>query len=321
MTTLNSTAERCRALPRLGALCLLALPLAAQAWNATGHRLVAEIAWQNLSPAARQQSARLLETHPDIDRWRERAKSDEPRAVFIEASTWPDEIRKDARFFTPDKDVPTPLLPGFPDMERHSSWHTAPRPIDGSNVPADFKPGQLDKQLVRQLAVLDSPTTQAPLRAYALPWVIHLLGDSHQPLHLSLRRAADGSWDRVGHAVAVNNPFNPRKNQMDLHEYWDSLPIAPSLRGERLASEARELLARHPRPAPGATPEQWIEESWREARDHAYPRETGTPVMISRDFQERSKTIAERRLVAAGHRLAERLNQAFAASPGTDTRP
>ena len=82
MTTLNSTAERCRALPRLGALCLLALPLAAQAWNATGHRLVAEIAWQNLSPAARQQSARLLETHPDIDHWRERAKSDEPRAVF-----------------------------------------------------------------------------------------------------------------------------------------------------------------------------------------------------------------------------------------------
>ena len=40
-------------------------------------------------------------------------------------------------------------------------------------------------------------------------------------------------------------------------------------------------------------------------------RETESPVMISHEFHERSKAIAERRLVAAGYRLAERLNRAF----------
>ena len=87
--------------------------------------------------------------------------------------------------------------------------------------------------------------------------------------------------------------------------------IVPSLRGERLAVEARSLLAAHPAPAPMAPPEHWLAESWHEAREHGYPRETESPVMISHEFHERSKAIAERRLVAAGYRLAERLNRAF----------
>ena len=196
-------------------------------------------------------------------------------------------------------------------MERHSDWHTAPRPIDGSVPPPEFKPGQLGTQLVRQLAVLDDPGAEPTLRSYALPWVIHLTGDAHQPLHLSLRRTPNGAWDRVGHAVSVNNPFSPRKTTQTLHEFWDALPIVPSLRGERLAVEARSLLAAHPAPAPMAPPEHWLAESWREAREHGYPRETESPVMISHEFHERSKAIAERRLVAAGYRLAERLNRAF----------
>ena len=315
MTTSTSTAERRRG-PCLGWVCtlglgLLALPLVASAWNATGHRLVAEIAWQQMNEDARHGVARLLANHPDLERWRDRAKSEQPRAVFVEASTWPDDIRKDARFYIPDKDAPTPPLPGFPDMERHSDWHTAPRPIDGSVPPPEFKPGQLGTQLVRQLAVLDDPGAEPTLRSYALPWVIHLTGDAHQPLHLSLRRAPNGAWDRVGHAVSVNNPFSPRKTTQTLHEFWDALPIVPSQRGERLAVEARSLLAAHPAPAPMAPPERWLAESWHEAREHGYPRETESPVMISHEFHERSKAIAERRLVAAGYRLAERLNRAF----------
>ena len=316
MTISTLTAERRRSahlvyLARLLGVSLLLLPLAAAAWNATGHRLVAEIAWQHMNEGARQEATRLLAAHPDLERWQDRAKSEQPRAVFVEASTWPDEIRKDARFYTPDKDAPTPLLPGFPDMERHSDWHTAPRLLDGGPLPPDFKPGRLDTQLAHQLEALDNPTVETHLRTYALPWVIHLTGDAHQPLHVSLRRTPEGGWDRVGHAVSVSNPFNPRKTTMTLHEFWDALPIAPSLRGERLAAEARTLLAAHPAPAPTLAPERWLEESWRAAREHGYPRENGSPVMISHEFHERSKMIAEQRLVAAGLRLAERLNRAF----------
>ena len=324
MTTPTSIADRPYLLlpwRRLGLCLLFALPGMAQAWNATGHRLVADIAWQQMSEPARAAATQMLAAHPDIERWRDKAKSEQPRAVFVEASTWPDEIRNDARFYTPGKEAPTALLQGFPDMERHSSWHTVLRPIDGSTLPPGYNTNQLDKQLVRQLTILDDASAKPLLRTYALPWVIHLLGDSHQPLHLSVRLDANGDWDRVGHGVTVKDPFNPRKTLMSLHEFWDSLPIASSLRGERLAHEARELLARQPRPKAGSLPEQWLDESWREARDHAYPRETGSPVAISRDFYERSKSIAERRIVAAGYRLAERLNRALVPPLDDETQP
>ena len=324
MTTRISTADRPYSSPPalwLIIILLLALPFSAYAWNATGHRLVAEIAWLHLSEPARTEAAQLLAAHPDLARWRDKAKSEQPRAVFIEASTWPDEIRNDARFYTPGQDSPTPLLPGFPDMERHNSWHTVLLPIDGSILPPGFNVNQLDKQLFRQLALLDEAPGPPLLRNYVLPWVIHLFGDSHQPLHLSVRRTPDGEWDRVGHAVTVSNPYHPRKSQMTLHEFWDSLPIPISLRGERLAHAAQDLLARNPAPSPGATPSQWLEESWRFARNHGYPQETGSLVQISTEFYERSKAIAEQRIVAAGYRLAEHLNRFFAPRQSSISKP
>ena len=308
MKTLRSTARQLGRSALMGALCLTSA--AASAWNATGHRLIAEIAWQQMDQSARTETARLLSAHPDADRWRDRARSDDPRQLFIEASTWPDEIRKDARFFTLGKDLPTPLLEGFPDMEKHSNWHTAPRPIDGSPLTGDFVPGQLDKRLEQQIGALGATMASPMIRAYALPWVVHLVGDGHQPLHLALRRAENGDWDRVGHGVKISNPFSERKPRSDLHEFWDDLPIREGLRGEALVAEANALLARHRPPDTGA-PRAWLDESWRLARDHGYPTGGESRVTIDRGFFEGAKAIAESRIVAAGYRLADTLNHIF----------
>jgi hypothetical protein len=63
------------------------LPLSASAWNFTGHRLSACIAWEQLPPASREKVGMLLRAHPDYAHWTRKAKGDAiDRTAFIEAS-------------------------------------------------------------------------------------------------------------------------------------------------------------------------------------------------------------------------------------------
>lgn len=305
---------RCSTL-RCGALLpLLLLPLPVLAWNAAGHRLVACIAWDDLDQRSRAQLASLLREHPDYRRWQKRAEEQgaaADRASFIEASTWPDEIRQDSRFYSAGIDAPTPTLPGFPDMERRRDWHYVNRPLPAAAADAvrrptqaEAGPGQLDKQLPALAQTLGS--ADAAARSYALPWLIHLTGDAHQPLHTSLRVDREGRVDRLGTGLSVINPFNPRRMSTTLHAYWDDLPGPAWLRGERLDAACRSLAALYPRPAPSSAG-QWLDESWEIARTSGYPPGDEAVPTISAEFDENARQIARRRIAQAGYRLAELL--------------
>ena len=295
---------------------LLSLPWPALAWNAAGHRLVASIAWEQLDQMTRIEVSKLLREHPDYLRWLKRAgDGDADRVAFIEASTWPDEIRQDKRFYSAGVDEPTPTLPGFPDMERRRNWHYVNRPLDDKRQNHAPKParndpisGLLDQQLVALAKILGTPGAPAKARSYALPWVIHLSADAHQPLHTSIRLDADGQWDRLGNGVNVINPFNPRKNTTTLHAFWDDLPGPPWLRGERLETVSRALSSRDSRPPP-STSAQWIEESWQIARDSAYPPGDDKVPTISAEFFDKANEIANQRITQAGYRLADLLRE------------
>lgn len=294
------------------------LPSPALAWNAAGHRLVASIAWEQLDQKTRIEVSKLLRVHPDYARWLKRvADGDADRVAFIEASTWPDEIRQDKRFYSAGDDEPTPTLPGFPDMERRRNWHFVNRPLDDTRqkharnrARSDAVSGLLDQQLVALAKLLGTPGAPASERSYALPWLIHLTGDAHQPLHTSIRLNADGQWDRLGNGMNVINPFSPRRNSTTLHAFWDDLPGPPWLRGERLHAVSRALSARYPRPPP-STSAQWIDESWRLARDSAYPPGEDNVPTISAEFFDNAREIADRRVAQAGYRLADLLRAMF----------
>jgi hypothetical protein len=287
------------------------LPSSAMAWNAAGHRLVAHIAWEQLDARARAEATRLLHSHPDHGLWVKKSKDTDPdRGAFVEASTWPDDIRKDSRFYHAGKDEATPLLPGFADMQRHSDWHFVNLRLDRS--PADQAlSGQLDKQLPSLVKTLSAAHASTVDRRMALPWLIHLVGDAHQPLHTSVRADAKGKWDALGLELTVNNPFNPRRSTSTLHAFWDDLPGPPWLRGERLASTAQVLSATYPPMALSATTQTWISESWQIARDHGYPTSPDDPPTLSAEFFANSREIARRRVTQAGYRLAELLNAAL----------
>lgn len=301
----NSPAMR----TRLTLALALLLPLPALAWNAAGHRLISAIAWDQLDAHTRSEISQLLSEHPDYARWIKKAGDDEfGRTAFIEASTWPDNIRKDNRFYNDGVDPPTPCLPEFPDMGRHRNWHYVNRPLDDSHQQA--LSGLLDKQLLVLTNTVGSSTSTRIERSYALPWLIHLAGDAHQPLHTSTKLDARGQWDKLGNGQNVINPFNLRKNASTLHAYWDDLPGPSGLRGARLNDASQALIKRYSHPKP-STSAQWIEESWQIARQSAYPPGNDNVPTISEEFYEKTREIANRRIAEAGYRLADLLRNLF----------
>lgn len=295
-----------RLLP-MSLLWVLAFPAAA--WNAAGHRISAMIAWEHMDAPTRNAVAAILQQHPDFEHWQLRANGADPDlTAFLEASTWPDDIRRDKRFYTAGSEEPTSTQPGFPDMERRLSWHFVDRPVGWYDrlLPS---PGVIDRQLVTLARIVGDRKEKPSARAYALPWLIHLVGDAHQPLHAASRYGPDGRSDQGGNRVTINNPFQPHASSTSLHRYWDDLPGPPWLNGSRLHSTAIALTSRYATPAATGTPEQWIDESWQIASEHAYPPEIDAAPTITADFHNQSLTIANRRVTEAGYRLAALLQQ------------
>ena len=284
--------------------CLLT-PLA-HAWNAAGHRLTAMIAWQQMSPSAHEKIKAILAHHPDHGHWAEKAKSSDGAAIFCEASTWPDDIRNDPRFYDEGRQPATPPLPGLPDTARHKRWHYID--LDGDGRVRD---GELDSRIEHLTRQLEA-SRQPEQITYALPWLLHLVGDIHQPLHVGRH------GDEGGNAVEIENPFNKRLPFSSLHLYWDDLPGPPWLRGKRLEDNARRLLERYPAPEQGNVA-RWREESHR-LLDSAYPTEPGSLLpIVSEAFHRASRDTANRRIVDAGYRLGRLLDSIFgrAVSRGT----
>lgn len=267
MLATPSLGLRCR---RHGGRLLLVLAAclgtagAAHGWNAGGHRLTATIAWESLDAATRAQVAALLATHPDYPHWQARRvrTTDAAAAAFAEAATWADNIRSAPGFHDPDE-AATPLRKGFPDMLRRRDWHYVNQLLGEATVAG----GAIHRALPRLQAALAEPS--GPQRAYALVWLLHLVGDLHQPLHVATRRlggdlhpaAGDAgrrsrrnAHDGGGNALAVHLPEGipgqrRRPLTSDLHAVWDALAAPSWLSGERLAASARRLMRETPPPA------------------------------------------------------------------------
>ncbi len=283
-------------------LCL-ASPLC-HAWNAAGHRLVAVIAWEQLSPTSRELIGSILASHPDYERWVQKAKSGDSPDIFAEASTWPDDIRNDPRF--DDESGKVPAIAGLPDNRRHKNWHYVDLRADGS-----VKEGLLDQQIERLREVLRSTADMAQI-SYALPWLLHLVADIHQPLHVGRH------GDEGGNHVEIENPFNRRLPFSSLHTYWDDLPGAPWLRGKRLKQRAHDLIERYP-PPPQANVRRWRDESHR-LLAQAYPNAEGSLLpIITEEFQRWAIGIAEQRIVEAGYRLGRLLEETLKAGVSRGT--
>ena len=208
-----------RLLPALAGLMLLAVAAPhVSAWNGTGHMVVAEIAYDHLSPKTKTAVNALLLRHRDYALWMSEMPAgytDKPRWAFLKAATWPDDIRK-----TPDD---RPL------------WHYIDLPVTAPGY--SLTPVQkviitpnAETQILAETALLTAKTATLPEKAVALCWVEHLVGDIHQPLHTtSLFSAQFPNGDKGGNDETLApgsvdaDPLEAAANPHKLHALWDDL--------------------------------------------------------------------------------------------------
>lgn len=260
---------RARPIPALFAALLLASP--AWPWGPEGHRLVAGVAMKHLSPAAKAEIARLL---PEGE-------------TLVSIASWADEVR--------------------PQRRETAPWHYINIPVESPR--GQWRPYCPDGECIitaiqRMSARLADRQLPAAEREEALRFVVHFVGDLHQPLHCGDRR------DRGGNDVPVI--FHERPT--NLHSIWDTPLPAEALQREgvrdRLLREAP--LEEWQRESAGG-PEDWVWDSHRLSRDVAYAGlPPGRPALLAEDYAGRAYPVIEEQLRRAGLRLAALLNHALA---------
>lgn len=282
----------------------------ARAWNATGHRIIAAIAYERLTPKTRARVDKLIQAHPDYEKWVQDAPSDRggrARAAFIAAAVWADDIKDDPRFWDDTrKDAqPTPLLAGFPDMKRHTNWHYYDKPYtpDGAEPQAPPVPNALE--VVRLLEEIRNAAPAAA--AYDLPWIEHITGDLGQPLHcVSRYLKSQPKGDAGGNFVFIM----PGRN---LHAFWDD-SAGTEISDGYVSKYAAEAEAAHPAPKRiDKDPMKWIDEGFEAAKKDVYSFGIATgsrehPILPSPAYMENAKRIAQAQMALAGYRLAAVLN-------------
>lgn len=294
-------------------------------WDATGHRAMAAITYDRLSPGTRLRVDSLLRVHPDLDSLAvnvDASTADGVRELFLRLSVWPDRIRRDRRFFdelNPNAS-PTPLLPGFPSMASRSTWHYLPRGFstDGTSTQLLTAPNAVTA-LPGFADALADRGLPASVRSYGLGWLVHVIGDLHQPLHgISRASVTHPDGDAGGNAVWVQIGASSIDTS-NLHAVWDGMVrrTAPDVPLDQLAQALAADLPIDSASAelhipPGAdftdAVQRWADESATLARYvvYAFPTRTagGPPPRLSDAYLTLAGGIARGRITLAAYRLA-----------------
>src|SRR5262245_4734326 len=301
-------------------------------WSLSGHKIIASIAYRQLTPAEQAKAVAILKRHPRFaqdfaEQMPEEVRSGDEAVqnewIFQQAAVWSDLIRSG---------------PADKTAFSRPEWHYINGPVfldsaalealEGKlpintekNPPADatWETGRMNvMQALRfareRLASQDASPTE---RAVLLAWAYHLVGDIHQPLHssslVSQRLFPEG--DRGGNSIKLKQRYN-------LHSLWDGFP------GEAMEyREARNRSIVYVEQEPwrmlgkSATADLhesvWLAESAMVAKINAYDGEVleamekmeagGGAVQeigLSERYLKAGGGMAEWRMVQAGYRLA-----------------
>ena len=306
-------------------LVLTFTPCLASAWNDKGHMMVAFLAYQKLTPATRARVAVLLSLNPSIAKWRAMIptsvpSADRPARLFAIAATWPDQIKSDPTFTDdgshngnrPDG-ASSSLNTGYGDKLRHKYWHFVDQPFsrDGTALPPVPDPNAETRiHLFRSVLALPG-SGQDPLKSYDLVWLLHLIGDVHQPLHSATRvRAAQTDGDDGGNAVKVCPRPSCGAMTIPLHAFWDGA-LGTETAVTAAATAAKQLAQPDAAHAAIANEHEWIRESFELAQGEVYrsPVGAGTgPFALTAKYGSGARALAAKRVALAGARLANLLN-------------
>jgi hypothetical protein len=299
---------------------LLALSVAAPAgaWNDHGHMTVAAAAWKDLTPRAKAEVTRLLQLNPQYGRW----ISNVPQArraevAFMRAATWPDSIR--GSYIDDGYDPVEPIASqnlGYSDRYVHRYWHYRDTGFSPDGTPVQQTPDVNAVSRIKLFATtLADSSASDDVKSYDLSWLLHLVGDIHQPLHAAERYTASfRRGDSGGNGVKVcDGTASSCGTDNGLHSFWDG-----AIGNSRSPTSAIRKAGMLPPPDPDETridnPENWAQESFELAKQYAYADPVGTgdgPYRLTVSYHRTAGGVAEKRISLAGARLARMLNQIY----------
>lgn len=254
---------------KLVALSLLAAGLPAFAWGPEGHMLVARIAETELTPAARARVLAILG----------------PGSTMVSIASWADEIRNSRRSTGPRHYIDIPIDQPHLDMAR------------------DCPKGDCVIAKIEQFReVVKDPATPPEKRREALMFIVHFVGDMHQPLHCS------DNHDRGGNEVRIVFHGHPD----NLHSLWDSGLLDRMGTPDALFERFLRAAQRHRKQWAKGTVRDWAEQSHRVAQKVVYgqlPKAAdAAPLVIDAAYERKADQAIARQIEEAGDRLASLLN-------------
>lgn len=304
---------------------IVALAVPAAAWNGVGHKTVAYIAYQKLTPQTKARVDALLRLHPQYPTWVQGVPAAQQSLVaFLRASNWADDIKGDPAYaqpdgeggYTPPPDTTANHNIGYADYARHMYWHFVDLPYPtlgqrGSNP--DSVNAATEIVLLRDaLRNTDTAVSVEKIKSYDITWLIHLVGDIHQPLHAVTRfTRLHPRGDTGGNGVKFSNESGD-----NLHNFWDSLLG----RDESLAAIQtignRLLMGPTPAGADVTDTMKWAGDSLALAKTHVYraPISDGSNAQQPLSprpnpaYETNAKAIVSQQVLLAGYRLANLLN-------------
>jgi hypothetical protein len=301
---------------------LTVLPLAASAWDAAGHMLVGQVAWEHSKPAAREKVNALVATL-------ENTFNEGQPYNFITASCWMDDMRSKKGY-------------------AWSKWHYVDIAYTPSGSPCAIPPEgpHVVWAIEENLKTLRDPSSAPEQMTEAVAMLMHFVGDLHQPLHAT-------DWnDRGGNGYLIHGvPFTDLfpGSVPNLHSFWDKAfrydgrdgaivqlwqapPVAdrPKAPGEGvIAEQAAKIMAAFrlgslPELTRPNTAAHWACESHTIGCLAAYPLgphpSDHEVVELKADFVQRAGQVAQLRVALAGYRLARLLNEIFPPESGDATK-
>ncbi len=255
-------------------LALLCAPFSLLAWGVVGHRAIARIAENHLTSSAKRNIARLLgtETLPLV-------------------STWPDEIRSD------------------PQYRQTGPWHyinvvaglTFPAfTTQLTAAPAAAIPTNAYNALLQIRQDLKDPKKTDAEKLFALKFMVHLVGDVHQPMHVGQAE------DRGGNSIAVSW----RGRDTNLHGLLDGdLVEYPGLTYSEMAAAYDRASSAQIKQWQKDDVATWLFESYQLCTP-LYAAAAASP-KFDYGFYPTFGPAVEQQILKAGIRLAGVLNEAF----------
>jgi hypothetical protein len=292
------------------------------AWDSTGHSVVARIAWKNMNDSTKRSVINALKTAPaesrireimpaNINAWPPNVNNPLYEQLFQFIGTWPDFIR-------PDRRNPKPT-----DIFHHGNWHFRDTFWNaGNNSNSSMAPeGELIDKLreFSQAGSNENPGVQ-------VAWIVHLVGDIHQPLRCSGRITNDPverDGDKGGNEFCLQPGCrDPDSRALNLHWFWDST-LSRNFARTQGESEtayikrlADDISRRHPESefsssANNLNFEVWSAEGLEKAKRDVYPASLRRDRDPGTTYARNTMRISESSIALAGYRLARYFKNKF----------